>query len=88
MTVSRSTPAGAAYNDLRNKAKRDKRSTSELQTLYALEGFLGRLSASRHCDAFVLKGGVLLAALDHRRPTRDIDLLMRDLDRDKDNVLL
>lgn len=87
MTVSRSTPAGAAYNDLRNKAKRDERSVLELQTLYALEGFLARLSASKHRDAFVLKGGVLLAAFGDRRPTRDIDLAMRDLDSDKDNVL-
>lgn len=29
---------------------------------------------SRHRDHFVLKGGVLLAAFDERRPTRDIDL--------------
>jgi hypothetical protein len=37
--------------------------------LYALEGFLDRLSGSSHAGRFVLKGGVLLAAFDARRPT-------------------
>ena len=37
-------------------------------------------------DAFVLKGGVLLAAFDARRPTRDADLLALDLDNDRANV--
>jgi hypothetical protein len=45
-----------------------------LHQLYALEGFLERLAHSPHGDRFVLKGGVLLAAYDSRRPTRDIDL--------------
>jgi hypothetical protein len=35
----------------------------------------------------VLKGGVLLAAYDLRRPTKDIDLLARDLDSNTDVVL-
>jgi predicted nucleotidyltransferase component of viral defense system len=42
--------------------------------LYALECFLDRLTKSAHAKNLVLKGGVLLAALDARRPTRDIDL--------------
>ncbi|NQW72428.1 MAG: nucleotidyl transferase AbiEii/AbiGii toxin family protein [Actinobacteria bacterium] len=54
--------------------------------LYALEGFLRRLAASDDRDAFVLKGGVLLAAFDARRPTRDADLLALDLDNDRANV--
>lgn len=35
---------------------------------------------------FVLKGGVLLAAFDTRRPTRDIDLAARGLDNDAEVV--
>jgi predicted nucleotidyltransferase component of viral defense system len=50
--------------------------TDELIQLYALEGFLDRLSKSRFAENFVLKGGVLLAAFDARRPTRDIDFAM------------
>jgi len=44
-----------------------------LLQLYALEGFLDRLGESRHRADLILKGGVLLAAFDVRRPTRDID---------------
>jgi hypothetical protein len=41
--------------------------------LYALEGFLLRLANSPLKTKFVLKGGVLLAAYELRRPTADID---------------
>ena len=56
-------------------------------TLYALEGFLARLATTKHRDAFVLKGGLLLAALDVRRPTRDIDVQALDFDNDLDHVV-
>jgi hypothetical protein len=42
-------------------------------TLYTLEGFLARLAVSPHSGNLVLKGGLLLAAYDARRPTRDAD---------------
>ena len=71
---TRETPAGRAYNDVRNLARRDGRDSAEYFTLYALEGFLARLAASEHSRDFVLKGGVLMAAFAARRPTRDIDL--------------
>jgi hypothetical protein len=72
-TPARDTPAGQAYNDLRNLARRDGRDPAEYFTLYALEGFLARLAVSEHAGEFVLKGGVLMAAFAARRPTRDID---------------
>lgn len=65
---SRSTPAGRAYNDLRNLARRQGRDLAEYITLYALEGFLARLTASEVATDFVLKGGVLMAAFVDRRP--------------------
>ncbi|HEX9549246.1 MAG TPA: nucleotidyl transferase AbiEii/AbiGii toxin family protein, partial [Acidimicrobiales bacterium] len=71
---SRTTIAGRRYRDLQNLARRTGRPTDELHQLYALEGFLERLAHSPHGERFVLKGGVLLAAYDSRRPTRDIDL--------------
>ena len=71
---TRSTPAGRAYLDLRNRAKRDGRDSMEYFTLYALEGFLTRLADSQYAEDFTLKGGVLMAAFAARRPTRDIDL--------------
>lgn len=68
--ISRGTPAGNAYLDLKNQAKLTGRPTQELLQLYVLEGFLARLAASDVRDGFVLKGGVLLAALGTRRPTK------------------
>lgn len=73
---TRSTPAGRAYLDLRNLAKRDGRDSVEYFTLHALEGFLTRLADSQYAEDFAVKGGVLMAAFAARRPTRDIDLAL------------
>jgi predicted nucleotidyltransferase component of viral defense system len=59
---------------LRKLAREHRRPVDELLQLYVLEAFLARLTGSRFADQLVLKGGVLLAALDERRPTRDVDL--------------
>lgn len=72
------TPAGRAYLDLQNRARRERRGTQELLTLYVVERWLARLSASPYADQFVLKGGMLLAAFDARRPTADADALARN----------
>ncbi len=83
---SRNDPAGAANLDLRKLARADGRPTDELIQLYALEGFLGRLAASPHNEGLVLKGGVLLAAFDVRRPTRDIDFAAVTIYRDAEHI--
>jgi hypothetical protein len=84
---TRATTAGRAYLDLQNLARRQRRPTDELHQIYALEGFLARLVASPHADKLVLKGGVLLAAYETRRPTRDIDLQGRYIANDLNEVL-
>jgi hypothetical protein len=71
---TKATTAGQAFLALRGKAQSAGRTTAEYLRLYALEGFLLRLANSSHKDRFVLKGGVLLAAYELRRPTADIDL--------------
>lgn len=83
---TRATRGGRAYLDLRKAASAAGRPTDELMQLYALEGLLDRLSGSPHADRFVLKGGVLLAAFDARRPTRDVDLAAVDLTSDADEI--
>lgn len=83
---SHGTPAGDAYLALRRLAREQGRGTDELLVLYVLERFLYRLSRSEHRDRLVLKGGMLLAALDQRRPTRDVDLLAVDLSNDIETV--
>lgn len=72
--------AGTRYLALRKQAKALGRPTAELLQLYALEGFLARLERSEHRPRLVLKGGVLLAAFELRRPTRDIDFLALEVD--------
>jgi hypothetical protein len=67
--------AGARYLALQRLARTQERPTAELLQLYALEGFLRRLTRSSHDERLVLKGGMLLAAFDLRRATRDVDLL-------------
>jgi hypothetical protein len=58
-----------------------------LLVLYVLERFLYRISLSPHREKLVLKGGLLLAVLDARRTTRDVDLLAMRLDREEESVL-
>lgn len=84
---SRTTTAGRVFNDLRSRAKRDGRSTDELMVFYVLERFLYRVTQSHYADRLVLKGGLLLAALDARRATRDADLLGLDLDGSAQHVM-
>ena len=78
--ATKDTLPGRRYLDLQRRAKRSGRPTDELIQLYALECFLDRLARSKYAENFVLKGGVLLAALEARRPTRDIDLATRVLE--------
>lgn len=85
--VTRGTPPGDAYLDLQNQARRTGRPAQELLQLYVLEGFLARLAASDLRERFVLKGGVLLAAFDSRRPTKDVDLAGIDVANDTATVL-
>lgn len=84
--VTRQTPAGRAYLDLQNLARRRRRGTQELLILYVVERWLARLSASKYRDDFILKGGMLLAAFGNRRPTADADTLARNMARDADSV--
>ena len=67
--------AGSRYLALQRLARAQKRATAELLQLYVLESFLRRLIRSQHDERLVLKGGLLLAAFDLRRATRDVDLL-------------
>lgn len=85
--VSGDTSAGAAYLALQRQARVLGRNTDEVLQLYVLEGFLARLAASAVRDQFVLKGGVLLAALDSRRPTRDVDLAGLEMSNDASSIL-
>lgn len=62
------------------------RDTQALQVLYAIEGFLRRLSVSDYPERMVLKGGMLLAVLDARRMTRDADLSAHGIANDESSA--
>jgi len=83
--VSERTP-NETYLDLQKLARAQGRNTQQLFEIYIHERFLARLSESRFADRLVLKGGMLLAALDLRRATRDADMLARGLASDEDNL--
>jgi len=85
--VSRTSTAGARYLDLQREARRTGRPTDELIQLYALECFLDRLTHSEFAQNLILKGGVLLAALNARRPTRDIDFAAHALRNTESEIL-
>ena len=85
--ATKETLAGRRYLELQRQAKRSGRPTDEFIQLYALECFLDRLVRSKYANKFVLKGGVLLAALDARRPTRDIDLVARAIENNTEQGL-
>lgn len=74
--------AGSRYLALQRLARTQKRATAEVLQLYVLESFLRRLVRSQHDERLVLKGGMLLAAFDLRRATRDVDLLALRTDND------
>lgn len=76
---TRDSAAGRAYLDLQSRARREKRGTQELLTMYIIERWWERLSRSRYAGDFVLKGGMLLAAFGHRRTTADADALAFNL---------
>ena len=84
---TRASEAGRAYLDLQNRARAERRGTQELLTLYVVERWLARLSASQYAEKFVLKGGMLLAAYGARRPTADLDALARSIANDQDVIV-
>jgi hypothetical protein len=77
---------GSRYLALQRLARAQKRPTAELLQQYVLESFLRRLIRSEHDQRLVLKGGLLLAAFDLRRATRDVDLLALWTDNDPASV--
>lgn len=72
---------------LRNAAKEMNRRPDDLWQSLILERFLVRLARSRHCDNFVLKGGVLLAKyLFLGRETKDLDFLALNFSNNADSI--
>jgi hypothetical protein len=80
-------PQEEVYRALQRRARNEGRGTQEIFEFYLLERFLYRLSISPYRDRFVLKGGLLLAVLGARRPTRDADVLARGVAGGEESLL-
>jgi hypothetical protein len=82
-----STETDRVNRRLQNLAREHHgRNTQALQLLYAIEGFLRRLSLSGYRERLVLKGAMLLAVLDARRTTKDADLSAHGIPNDEASV--
>lgn len=79
MTDGPRNVAASVRRRLKNLADAQGRPFQEVLQYFAIERFLCRLGASRHRDAFLLRGAMMLAAwrAPSIRPTMDIDLLGR-----------
>jgi predicted nucleotidyltransferase component of viral defense system len=75
-------PATQVYRALQRLARARGRGTQQVMELYVHERLLARVAESRFNDRLTLKGGMLLAALEVRDVTRDVDLLARAIDND------
>ncbi len=93
MSPNAAKPSDASVRArLLNIARRERRDFNLILNLYYQERFLARLAASRHCERFLLKGGLLLFALTagqpHTlgRPTKDVDLRAEGIGNDPDRL--
>jgi predicted nucleotidyltransferase component of viral defense system len=74
---------------IRNMAKDKNISAQALLQNYIFEHFLERLSLSDYRDKFILKGGVLVAAIVglDTRSTMDLDTTIRDLPLNEESLI-
>lgn len=80
------TDASDIFRALQRRARERRLNTQQQLELYVHERLLARIAGSEFADRIVLKGGMLLAALDVRDVTRDADLAARAIDNDPDQI--
>jgi predicted nucleotidyltransferase component of viral defense system len=79
--------AGNAFRALQAKARAEHGgNTQGLLVVYAVESFLRRLAQSDFADRMVLKGGMLMAANNIRRMTKDADLSTHGVANDQETI--
>lgn len=79
--------AGNAFKALQAKARAEHGgNTQGLLVVYAVESFLRRLAQSNFADRMVLKGGMLMAANNIRRMTKDADLSTHGVANDQETI--
>ena len=76
-----SSKAMSLKGKIKNYAKNNNIAAQVVLQNYMFECFLSRLSTSEYCDKFVIKGGMLIAAIVglDTRSTMDLDTTLRNL---------
>ena len=74
---------------IKNYARKNKIAAQVVLQNYMFERFLARLSRSEYKDKFVIKGGMLIAAIVglDTRSTMDLDTTLKNLPLTKDEIL-
>ena len=81
------------YNKLFEKSKEIANKSGltqlELYQRFMFERILERISVSKYCNNFILKGGLLLSAMlgIQSRSTRDMDVSIKGIDVSKEKML-
>ena len=81
------------YNELFEESKKIAQKAEltqlELYQRFMFERILERISVSKYCSNFILKGGLLLSAMFgiESRSTRDMDISIKGIDIDKEKML-
>ncbi|WP_051223779.1 nucleotidyl transferase AbiEii/AbiGii toxin family protein [Conexibacter woesei] len=79
--------ANVVFRELQAKARNEHRgNTQPLLVVYAIESFLRRLAISDYAGRMVLKGGMLMAANEIRRMTKDADLSTHGVGNGEDDL--
>lgn len=73
----------------KNLVKKLSLNAQEVQQMYFFERIIDRISKSEYADNFVLKGGLLISAVNgiNNRTTRDMDTTVRGLAMDEDEFI-
>lgn len=83
-----SSKAMSLKGRIKNYAKRSNIAAQVVLQNYMFERFLERLSKSDYCEKFVVKGGMLIAAIVglDTRATMDLDATLRNLPLTKEQI--
>lgn len=84
-----SSKAMSLKSKIKNYAKRNHIAAQVVLQNYMFERFLSRMSESAYCDEFIIKGGMLIAAIVglDTRSTMDLDTTVKNLALTEEKVI-
>jgi predicted nucleotidyltransferase component of viral defense system len=84
----KNTNISSIRSRLKNFADKEQKPFDFIMMLYFIERLLYRLSISKYCNQFVLKGGLLLYTItdEYARQTKDADFLVKETSNSLDDI--